>query len=255
MDDICENIRRGLGSLFSCSHMNGYVRIRTPFLYPDGDVIDVFAKQYGDTIHLTDLGETVRWLRMQSVAKRRSLKQKKIIDDVCLNHGVEWFRGMLVLRDKSQSSMSSAIIRLAQACLRTSDVWFTLRTRAVETIVDDIEDLLSEKSVRFDRRESVRGRSGHVYIVDFHTRTPRQSSFVFVLSTGSKSAARGASEHVVTACHDLSNHAIGPEAIKFIALFDDTIDVWDDKHIKLVGELSEIAFWSRPDEFLEKIAA
>ena len=31
-----------MGELFTCAPLNGYTRIRTPFLYPDGDVIDLF---------------------------------------------------------------------------------------------------------------------------------------------------------------------------------------------------------------------
>lgn len=255
MDDLCESIRDHLGSLFFCAPVNEYIRVRTPFLYPDGDVIDVFAKQQGDATTLTDLGETVRWLRMQSVAQRRSPKQRQLIEDTCLNHGVEFFKGMLMLRESRPEYIAAALVRLAQACLRTADIWFTLRTRAIETIADEIDDLLTERNVPFERGERVAGRSGRVWRPDFHTRTPRQSSFVFVLSTGSKSAARAQSEHVLSACHDLNHFAVGPEAIRFVSLFDDTVDVWRDEDFNLVGDLSDIALWSRPDEFLEKIAA
>lgn len=255
MDDLCATVRDRLGSLFSCAQVNGYVRVRTPFLFPDGDVIDVFAREQGTTITLTDLGETLRWLRMQSVAQRRSPKQRQLIADTCLNHGVEFFKGMLMLRVSGREQISAALVSLAQACLRTADIWFTLRTRVIETIIDEVEGLLTERNVRFARAERVPGRSGRVWQPDFHTRTPRQSSFVFVLSTGSKTAARTQSEHVLSACHDLSHYAVGPEAIRFVSLFDDTVDVWREEDFKLVGDLADIALWSRPDEFLEKIAA
>jgi hypothetical protein len=255
MNDLCASIHNQLGTLFACAPVNEYVRVRTPFLYPDGDVIDVFAKQQSDGTTLTDLGETLRWLRMQSVAQRCSPKQRQLIEDTCLNHGVEFFKGMLMLRVSRREQISEALVRLAQACLRTSDIWFTLRTRAIETIIDEVEGLLTERNVRFARAERVPGRSGRVWQPDFHTRTPRQSSFVFVLSTGSKTAARAQSEHVLSACHDLSHYAVGPEAIRFVSLFDDTVDVWREEDFKLVGDLADIALWSRPDEFLNKIAA
>jgi len=134
MKPICESIKENIGALFKCSQINQYVRVRTPFLLPDGDVIDIFAKQQEEFISLTDLGETVRWLRMQSISQRRSPKQAQLIEDVCLNHGIEFFKGMLILRVRPSEDISSAIIRLSQACLRVSDIWFTFRTRAVETI-------------------------------------------------------------------------------------------------------------------------
>ncbi|MDV7396442.1 DUF1828 domain-containing protein, partial [Arthrospira platensis SPKY1] len=108
---------------------------------------------------LTDLGETVRWLRMQSLSQRRSPKQLQLIEDICLNHGIEFFKGMLILRVRPGEDISSAILRLAQACLRVSDLWFTFRTRAVETIADEIADFLTEKVVPFERSERLAGRS------------------------------------------------------------------------------------------------
>jgi len=65
----CELITEQIGLLFSCSPVNQYIRIQTPFLYPDGDVIDIFDRAEGDAVTLTDLGETLRWLRMQTVTQ------------------------------------------------------------------------------------------------------------------------------------------------------------------------------------------
>jgi hypothetical protein len=53
----------------------------------------------------------------------------------------------------------------------------------------------------------------------------------------------------------LSNLKVGPEALQFVSLFDDTMDVWSREDFNLVSELSEIAHWSKPDEFAAKLAA
>jgi hypothetical protein len=84
---------------------------------------------------------------------------------------------------------------------------------------------------------------------------PRQSSLVYVLSTGSRAAAKNISEHVLAAWYDLSNLRIGPEALQFISLFDDTMDVWSPEDFHLVEDLSTIAYWSQPDGFAEALAA
>jgi hypothetical protein len=96
--DLCSEITSQLSSLFVCAPHDSRVRVRTPFLYPDGDIIDLFYSSAGSTRTLTDLGETARWLRMQTLSPRRSPKQRQMMEDVCLNHGVELFKGMLVLR-------------------------------------------------------------------------------------------------------------------------------------------------------------
>lgn len=45
----------------------GYTRIRTPFTYPDGDVIDLFYQIHDDgQVTVSDLGETMRWCETNS---------------------------------------------------------------------------------------------------------------------------------------------------------------------------------------------
>ena len=254
--DPCQQIAVQMGSMFTCTQLNDCTRIRTPFLYPDGDIIDLFLQYKDGQFTLTDLGETIRWLKMQTLAPKRSPKQNQLIQDVCLTNGVELFRGMLVARlHGGIDALSQAVARLAQACLRTADIWFTYRTRSLTSITDEVADLLQERNVPFERAVPLPGRSGRIWKPDFHTRTASNSSLVNVLATGSRAAARGIAEHVLSNWFDLSHLKVGPEAMTFISLFDDTMDVWEDQDFNLVGEVSTIVLWSRPDEFLEKIAA
>ena len=89
---------------------------------------------------------------------------------------------------------------------------------------------------------------------DFHARTAGRSSLVYILSTGSRAAARGVTEHVVTAWYDL-NHLRVPSNLTFVSLFDDTADVWAEEDFRLVGDLSEVARWSNQDHFLDLLQA
>ncbi|HPO12196.1 MAG TPA: DUF1828 domain-containing protein [Candidatus Hydrogenedentes bacterium] len=238
-----------LGALFECSPHGDYQRIRTPFLYPDGDSIDLFAKQTGGVWTITDLGETLRWLRMQSLSPKRSPKQQAIIEDVALNHGVEFFKGMLVVRCSSMPEYAPAVMRLAQAALRVADLWFSFRNRAVQSVVDEVADFLTERSFPYERGERLVGRSGKIWTPDFHVRVPARSSLVYVLTTGSRSASRPIVEHVLTAWYDLNQLTAGPEGLHCVSLFDDTADVWSDEDFRLVEPLSEVVRWSAPDEF------
>jgi hypothetical protein len=94
----CKELAAGLASLFICSEHGDYQRIRTPYLYPDGDMVDLSCKVQDGIVTVSDLGETTRWLRMQTVSPRRTPKQSSLIEDICLNHGVEFYRGMLLAR-------------------------------------------------------------------------------------------------------------------------------------------------------------
>jgi hypothetical protein len=253
---VCQEIRERIGELFRCAEFGEYTRIRTPYLYPDGDHIDLFVKTFQDSFTVSDLGETTRWLRMQTVAPRRSPKQKQMIEDACLTHGIEFYRGTLTVRSTLEpSDLVAAISRLSQAALRVSDLWFTFRTRVFESVTDEVAEFLTANDIPFDRGEKLVGRSGRGYTIDFHTRTRRRSSLIALLSTGSRSAAARIVDHVMAVWYDLNHLKIGQEPLEFISLFDDTLDVWRPEEFRLVEEFSTVARWSAPEEFYSLVAA
>ena len=248
-------IQNEIGALFTCTEHGDYQRIRTPYLYPDGDNIDLFCAVDGDVITVTDLAETTGWLWMQSLSLRRSPKQNRLIEDTCVTHGVEFSRGMLQARCRPGDSLAEAVTRVAQAALRVSDLWFTFRTRAFESITDEVAAYLTDRALPFDRSEKLVGRSGRDWTIDFRVRTGERSALVCVLSTGNRSSAHKVAERVLAAWHDLYHLATGAEALHFVSLFDDTADVWATADFHLVEPLSTVSRWSKPDEFAEVLTA
>jgi hypothetical protein len=247
-EELCASLRAAGPLLFECSDAPRQgIRVRTPFLYPDGGVIDVFVLERGAHIEVTDFGEALGWLRMQSVRGQLSPKQKRLVEDVCLTLGVELFRGQLVRRVEG-GEVPAAVRHVAQAALRVADLWFTLRTRAVDSVADEVSDWLTEKEIPFERSVSHVGRSGRTWRVDYQTHLPQRTSLVFLLATGSRAAARRVTEHVVAGLYDLSHLKLVQPQLYFVSLFDDTEDVWQEEDFRLVQDLSMVARWSRPDE-------
>lgn len=254
--DVCQAIAANLSALFSCSETpRGHVRVRTPFFYPDGGVVDVFVVERNGRITVTDFGEALGWLRLQTVAGRRSPKQNRLVQDVCVALGVEHFKGQMLARCQSEGDLAQGVLRVGQAAVRVSDLWFTTRTRSVESLTDEVADLLQDKVIPFERYVKLSGRSGRSWTVDFQTRTPERTSLVSVLTSGSRAAARRVSEHVVALWHDLSHLRVGGPQMSFVSLFDDTTDVWSDEDFRLVDDLSEVRLWSRPDAFADYLMA
>jgi hypothetical protein len=249
----CQIISETLGDLFICSEVKEFTRIRTPYLYPDGDVIDLFYKTSQGYEIITDLGETTRWLLSQTISDVFSKKQEQAIQDILLTHAVEQYRGALLVRIGSRESLAEAMMRLAQSAIAVSNLWFLSRTRVVSSFQDEIAELLKERDVKFQANEKLAGRSGRTWRIDFHTWHPEHSSFVQVLSTGSRAAANTKANSALAAWYDLSQLKVGRQPLKFISLFDDTLDVWGEDTIRQLGELSDVALWSDPDQFVEML--
>jgi hypothetical protein len=243
----CERLAPHLGDLFTCAEVNGTTRIRTPYLYPDGGLIDLLLADglHGET--LTDFGETLGWLRTQSHAHRRTSRQRRLIDDICVTHNVELFKGSLMARVPSPDRLAAIATRLGQACLRVADLSLLLRTQGFSSVVDEVEEFLAEQPLRYERDEKLPGRSGRIWTIDFHTRAEARSTLVTVLATGTRGATSAIANRAVAPWFDLSHLKVGPEGLRFVSLVDDTVDVWSPEDIARVGELSDVALWSSPE--------
>ena len=76
-------------------------------------------------------------------------------------------------RCRPDDDLSNVVTRVAQAALRMSDLWFLLRTQAVESVADEVAEFLIEQEFRFDRHVPHTGRSGRIWKVDFHVRAEK----------------------------------------------------------------------------------
>jgi hypothetical protein len=253
--DPCAAIAEGLSETFECRRQGRYVRVRTPLLYPDGGVVDVFVRERDGHIAVTDLGEALGWLRQQTVGGTRSPKQQRLLQDICLTLGVEVFRGQLIARAAKGSRLPDLILRVGQAAMRVGDLWFTTRTRSLEGVIDEVADYLQDQNMPYERAVKLAGRSGRDWTLDFQVLAPARSALVFVLASGARAGARRVAEHVVAGWHDLSQFRVGPQAARFVSLFDDTSDVWSEDDFRLVESISDISRWTRPDEFVELLRA
>lgn len=247
--DICSELTKTLPSLFECSiHRDNEVRVHTPLLFPDGGLVDVFVIERDGQFIISDYGDALSWLRMQSATGTLTPNQQLLIDDVRQTLGIERYHGQLELRGVRLEELAEAVNRLAQAVVRVADVWFTFRTRSRHSVADEVDEWLREQNFRVERSVRHQGKSGRSWQIDFNVTYAGLTSSVFLLSTGSKAAARQVSEHVFTGCSDLRNSDASLEKPRFVSLFDDTLDVWRSEDFNLLGEVSATAYWSRPDE-------
>ena len=256
--ELCVSIAKTLPSLFECSPapIEG-ARVRTPMMYPDGGIVDVFVLERGDDHLLTDFGEALGWLRMRSISTRRSPRQRELIEDVCQTLGIELSQGQLTLLVSADDDMAEAVIRLAQAIVRVSDVWFTFRYQRTRqndaedsrsTSDDRVESWLQEKRIHYEPKVKQVGQSNKDWTIDYRVVSAERTSLVFLLSAESPQAVPRITEHVVSGCVDLGYLKSEQPGLSFVSLFDDTRNVWHDKDFRMVGAVSEVAHWSRPDE-------
>jgi len=157
---LCTTLQQAVPPLFVCSPAPQQgVRVRTPMLYPEGNIVEVYVMERKGGFLVTDIGDALDWLGLQTVSQRRSPKQEALILDVCHTLPIDRFRDQLLLREVTSGALGESVFWVAQAAVRVVDLWFTLRSQAVQTVADEVDEWLSDHEIPFERQVSRQGRS------------------------------------------------------------------------------------------------
>ena len=106
------------------THNGDYVRVRTAYQYPDGDIIDLFARPANtaaNEVVITDLGETLGWLWVQHPDPDTRPEHRQMAADACARHGAELFRGAIRIIVPADDNLAAALHHAAQAARETAE--------------------------------------------------------------------------------------------------------------------------------------
>lgn len=119
--EICYRLSSQLEGAFNCEIMGEYVLIRTPFIFPDGDAVDLYWQNSPDGQVVSDLGETYGWLFVNGSSESLTAKQNRAYDDACSTYGVKRRAGVL-WAPVVDGNLASVVFRLSQAITMVSQV-------------------------------------------------------------------------------------------------------------------------------------
>ena len=240
-EQLREKVLNTLPILFACQEENGRLKIATPYLYPDGDYIDLYLVELPTGLCLTDLGETMGYLADHGISPRQSPKRRKIVNDVLLTQGVELFRGELRVPLDDWDKAAWTVMRLSQAIVQIGDLIFSLRLSALSTFKEEVEEYWIESRIPYEVDYPMVGGSGESYTVDFYIPVPHRPRLVETLSSQSRSYANTLVSRVVRIWHDLLRV---DGRYGYISLVDDYTDVWKAEWFDQLADLSEVVAWS-----------
>jgi hypothetical protein len=247
---------RSFSMVEDCDQLkSGILRLATQFEYPDGSQIDVFLKP-GDLISeffLTDLGQTTTNLLDLQIRAWATKKRKQIVSDVCESLKVENRGGELTVRMTDINALPDGIVRLAQACIRVSDLMYTQRLLTPVALRDDVEEFLAASDFSYEPSFEIPGPYGKPVSVDFRVDGPHQNSLILTIGTANAASAHPIANEVFKKWYDLSKVAKNSQ---FISLFDSRNNVVRDEDVARLGDVSTVlAFPEQQDEFKQALAA
>jgi len=217
---------------------SGMLRLETPFQHLDGSRIDLFVDMdLSQEVKLTDMGDTYAYLLDLHVKPWSSKRREKMVDDICDSLGVQRTQAELFVRvpPGDTAAFNESLVRLAQACLRISDLAMTQQSRTMSAFRDEVEEFVASIEIPYEAGVQLPGRFGKPVEVDFQAQGRTARSLVLTLSTKNAVAAHGLSNEAFRKWYDLADHA---EAFAFVTAYDSTTDVFREEDVRRLEDVS-----------------
>jgi hypothetical protein len=252
---VLESISTSANLVQNCDVIaSGALRLLTPFMYPDGSQIDLFIEEPGPlfkTRILSDLGQTTSYLLDLQVKPWASNKRRQIIEDVCRSLEVEWRGGrfQIELGDADMEQLSSCLLRLAQACIRVSDLAFSARLWSAGSFRDEIEEFLHSLELQFETNAVELNKTNKEVKFDFRVFGESTVSLIQSLSAASAPTAHSIAAESFIRWYDmgLPKKGSGPQHVTII---DESNDVFKEDDVSRLERFSTVLWFPADQEQL-----
>jgi hypothetical protein len=226
---------------FTCQQTNGRLRIITPYLYPDNNLIEVYVEELpGGRVRVTDLSEAARHLHAQGLDVFASPKRKFIAETAASRVNAAFERGAIV-KEGPVEELGSLIFDVIVAVRGIADLIYTSRAYEPAPFIEEVADFLKEHQLQFERRVPVRGASGKEYRIPF---VVEQRVYLQPLSAEFQRALKPRVDATLRMWVDVDK-----KALKFSVLNDIDFN-WPEPDVVLLSRFSQVFRWSARSELL-----
>lgn len=234
---------------FLCAPEGQGVSVVTPYLRSDNGQIEVFVEDWGNQVRVSDLGETLRHLKMRGADPLASTKGRFIIEQTTARLHVTLNRGRLE-KLSEPTGAGEALLDVAAASQALDGLIYTSRALEPASFPHEVGSFLSEHKVEYTPDFQIAGQSGKAYKVGFHFVSPVTGTGVLLqpLSPSQPSGATALVNKTVRMWVDLD--AARPK----ISLLNDVDYEWRREDSVLLGRLSAVARWSEKEAIFQEVA-
>lgn len=224
------------------------VRVVTPYLYPDHDRIELFVREKGDNVTVSDLGETLRHLETLGMDVISNQKRWFQAQHIAAGLQVQVREGV-ILKEAAKEHVGETIFDVLAACKAVADLIYGTRAYEPATFEDEVAEYLEESELKPKRHVTIIGESGTKYTVNLQVPVGQKTALIATLSPKSSTGVRGQVNAVFRMWSDV-NHG----AWKF-SLLNDEVFVFRQEDLLLLERVSDLYRWTARQEFLAALQA
>jgi hypothetical protein len=249
--EAIETLSRYISVSLDCGpNVEGYEAIRTPFMYPDRDNIELFISETNDNrIIVSDLGQTIMKLAEYGFLPHQAPRRRAMIYEIVSSNNVAYDDGSVYIVTDA-ANIGHKTWDLLLSLQRLSDLVFTVPAYTKATFTDIFENFMTERSISYQRGVQVALETGYRFTADF---VVRDTKVVQLLSTGSPGYARERLDRVTVSFTEMK---VADDNRLKVAILDDTQPVWEQQLlIPLQHQADRILRWTRKGDIEEVLAA
>ncbi len=165
VDSYVEWIRQGL---IISEIKGGWYEIITPFLNHKNDMIELYIKEEGEQITLSDGGNTINELKLSGLDVGKSAKRSEDLNMILRSFGLQRVNGGKEISVKTDKKRYPEVKhRLIQAILSVDDMFMLSEPKVKSFFTEDVSDFFELNDVVFVKDTLFTGKSGFTHKFDF----------------------------------------------------------------------------------------
>lgn len=164
IDSYVDWIREGLSFR---EVRGGWYEIVTPFLNHKNDMIELYIKEEGDSIILSDAGNTINELKLSGLDVSKSQKRLEDLNIILRSFGLQRNGNKEIFIKTDRKRFPEVKHRLIQAILSIYDMFMVSEPRVKSFFIEDISDFFELNDIVFVKDTMFTGKSGFNHKFDF----------------------------------------------------------------------------------------
>ena len=147
------------------SNSSGTIRLTTPFLDVDNDFTEIYIKNIGEKVLITDAGETISNLELSGF--KMSAKRRAILQTIASSNGIVLKENNELCTECTMGMFGLKANSLVQCIIKVSDM-LVLSDNSIKTLFsEDVKNFLDDNDIRYMQNVSFIGKSTFYANYDF----------------------------------------------------------------------------------------
>ncbi len=140
--------------------------INTPFVGAFNDTIEIYAQKNGNSLRLSDNGETMSNLELQGLHIQGSKRRRVILDTILLNYGVRVENEELIIQSNIES-FSQSKHNFLSAIIEINDLYVLSKHNVASIFKEDVRNYLDSQDIIYTPDFISKGTTGLEFNFDF----------------------------------------------------------------------------------------